>query len=179
MSYLIYLAIALVTLFGVLFETNVFFEPRHKAEQASIAANRPVQPVVQSPVVAPVTDARGEAAQEAERTPPRKAAVLRPQQQSKGASPKCDVTACAAAYRTFRASDCTYGADSGERLLCTRGVVSDEAAAEAALNAHADAASAAAPAKCNVNACTQAYVSFRAIDCTYQPSEGPRRLCAK
>jgi hypothetical protein len=33
--------------------------------------------------------------------------------------------------------------------------------------------------RCNVNACTAAYQSFRATDCTYQPSNGPRRLCAK
>jgi hypothetical protein len=33
--------------------------------------------------------------------------------------------------------------------------------------------------RCNVNACTAAYQSFRAADCTYQPTNGPRRLCAK
>jgi hypothetical protein len=33
--------------------------------------------------------------------------------------------------------------------------------------------------RCNVNACTAAYRSFRAADCTYQPSDGPRRLCSK
>jgi hypothetical protein len=38
----------------------------------------------------------------------------------------------------------------------------------------------AAPAiRCNMNACAAAYQSFRAADCTYQPSNGPRRLCAK
>jgi hypothetical protein len=35
--------------------------------------------------------------------------------------PLCDVTACAAAYRTFRASDCTYMPSFGERRLCTKG----------------------------------------------------------
>ncbi len=33
--------------------------------------------------------------------------------------------------------------------------------------------------QCNVNACTAAYRSFRASDCTYQPTGGPRRLCTK
>ena len=33
--------------------------------------------------------------------------------------------------------------------------------------------------KCDVNACTSAYRSFRKSDCTYQPSDGPRRLCTK
>ena len=32
---------------------------------------------------------------------------------------------------------------------------------------------------CNIEACTAAYRSFTASDCTYQPSNGPRRLCTK
>ena len=35
--------------------------------------------------------------------------------------PKCDVTACTEAYRTFRASDCTYMPSAGVRRLCTKG----------------------------------------------------------
>ena len=34
---------------------------------------------------------------------------------------KCDVDACAAAYRSFRESDCTYNPSFGPRRLCTRG----------------------------------------------------------
>ncbi len=30
---------------------------------------------------------------------------------------------------------------------------------------------------CNVDACSAAYRSFRESDCTYQPFEGPRRIC--
>jgi hypothetical protein len=33
--------------------------------------------------------------------------------------------------------------------------------------------------QCNVDACTAAYRSFRASDCTYMPSVGQRRLCTK
>src|SRR5262245_47697518 len=33
--------------------------------------------------------------------------------------------------------------------------------------------------RCNVDACTAAYRSFTPADCTYQPSNGPRRLCTK
>jgi hypothetical protein len=32
---------------------------------------------------------------------------------------------------------------------------------------------------CNVSACEVAYRSFTASDCTYQPTDGPRRLCTK
>jgi hypothetical protein len=33
--------------------------------------------------------------------------------------------------------------------------------------------------RCNVDACTAAYHSFRASDCTYLPTGGPRKLCSK
>ena len=35
--------------------------------------------------------------------------------------PLCDVTACAAAYHSFTASDCTYMPSAGGRRLCTKG----------------------------------------------------------
>jgi len=52
--------------------------------------------------------------------------------------------------------------------------------------APAPATQAAAPSaepepqvRCNIEACTAAYHSFRATDCTYLPISGPRRLCTK
>jgi hypothetical protein len=46
---------------------------------------------------------------------------------------------------------------------------------------HAPAVAAVSPApppnSCDVKACSSAYQSFRASDCTYQPFEGPRRAC--
>jgi hypothetical protein len=33
--------------------------------------------------------------------------------------------------------------------------------------------------RCDVQACSSAYNSFRASDCTYQPFEGARRFCEK
>ena len=35
-------------------------------------------------------------------------------------APQCNIEACAAAYRSFRASDCTYQPFEGPRQLCTR-----------------------------------------------------------
>jgi 1A family penicillin-binding protein len=37
----------------------------------------------------------------------------------------------------------------------------------------------AQPAQCDIRACSAAYRSFRAEDCTYQPFEGPRRICTR
>jgi hypothetical protein len=33
--------------------------------------------------------------------------------------------------------------------------------------------------RCDIQACGSAYKSFRAADCTYQPFDGPRRVCGK
>lgn len=49
-----------------------------------------------------------------------------------------------------------------------------QAASDKALTA---AAQADHPPGCNVEACASAYQSFRASDCTFQPHEGPRRIC--
>jgi BA14K-like protein len=37
------------------------------------------------------------------------------------APPQCDIAACAAAYHSFTASDCTYMPSAGVRRLCTKG----------------------------------------------------------
>lgn len=89
--------------------------------------------------------------------------------------PKCDVAACAAAYRSFRESDCTYNPSVGPRRLCTKGTPP----AEAATAAPAAPAPTQAPAGCNVAACAAAYHTFRESDCTFNPSVGPRQVCKK
>ncbi len=97
--------------------------------------------------------------------------------------PKCDVSACVRAYRSFTESDCTYQPSDGPRRLCTKGVVPKEASGAAApADAQAQSNAQAGPqptGTCNVNACAAAYGSFTASDCTYQPFNGPRRTCEK
>lgn len=53
------------------------------------------------------------------------------------------------------------------------------AAQSAAEQARAQSSGATTAAHCNVQACGAAYQSFRESDCTYQPYDGPRRLCTK
>lgn len=86
--------------------------------------------------------------------------------------PKCDLRACAAAYVSFRASDCTYQPNEGPRRLCEKGHPPQTASTNARQ-------AATAPPRCNVEACRQAYLTFNPADCTYQPLHGPRRLCEK
>ena len=95
---------------------------------------------------------------------------------------KCDVIACSSAYRSFQESDCTYQPSNGPRRLCTKGVVVSDPSAvpNAATTSNMDAeTNAQSKMQCNVNACAAAYVSFNPSDCTYQPLDGPRRLCKK
>ena len=116
--------------------------------------------------------------------------------------PQCDVAACAAAYRSFRESDCTFNPSVGPRQLCTKGVVPNQATPAPA--APAPAATSDAPAsimqdepnartnappnapageqpnvKCNVSACAAAYHSFTESDCTFMATGGMRKLCTK
>ena len=105
-------------------------------------------------------------------------------------APKCNVEVCANSYRSFTAADCTYQPSDGPRRLCTKGAPQPTAAAPAApttpsTTASGTAASGAAVPEaraqaCNVAACSQSYPrSFNAADCTFKPSEGPRRACTK
>jgi hypothetical protein len=93
---------------------------------------------------------------------------------STGQPAKCDVDACTDAYQSFRVSDCTYQPSNGPRRLCTKGKVPIAARTTAAGNVSSARAQA-----CNAAACERAYGSFNASDCTYQPLQGPRRLCTK
>lgn len=139
--------------------TTVAPEPASPAAQPdTVTASPATTPLQETPAVA-----AGESA------PPAADAVA-----AQEPAPKCDVDACTAAYRSFTASDCTYQPLVGPRRLCSKGNVPGEDTANAAANARADAG-----ARCNVTACAAAYTTFSAADCTYQPYDGPRRLCEK
>jgi hypothetical protein len=88
-----------------------------------IAATPPVQPVLP----APPQPAPAKSAAPQKASPPAKATAQAPEPEAPAAAPAetppplCDVDACTAAYRTFRASDCTYAPSVGVRRLCTKG----------------------------------------------------------
>lgn len=93
---------------------------------------------------------------------------------AQAAAPKCNIEVCAAAYRSFTAADCTYQPLDGPRRLCTRGAPPAAAAIPVPPPTEARAQA------CNVAACSASYPrSFSAADCTFQPSDGPRRVCTK
>ena len=84
---------------------------------------------------------------------------------------QCDVKACADAYDSFRASDCTYKPRRGPRKVCsilppTAGI------------AEGSMAQVPSNLSCNADVCSRRYRSFDPTDCSYQPyGGGSRRFC--
>jgi hypothetical protein len=149
------------------------------ATKPAIAAATPAAPAAQAVATAAaaptVASDAAPSADQADVTPTAEAAAPSPP------APACDIAACTRAYHTFTASDCTYQPSWGPRRLCTKGTPPAKTAAAAApsgVDARAQTTPAQAPA-CNIAACQAAYRSFDPADCTYQPNNGPRRICSK
>jgi len=88
------------------------------------------------------------------------------------AAAQCDVRACASAFSSFRANDCTYQPYAGPRRMCELRSRAFAASQEIAR------ASADSPFSCNVDACASRFRSFDPATCTYQPyGGGPRATC--
>jgi hypothetical protein len=184
---------------------NVVFVPPPPPPPPRVA-----QPVVTPPPppasTPPVTPPPSRAAAPAPQTPTAEAPPAPPV--ATAPRQKCDVDACARAYRSFQESDCTYNPSFGPRRLCTKGdpekyarehaapaaaptaptaeqpssLAAPEPGTSAAPDTGAATEPAAAPAapRCNVAACAAAYPrSFRESDCTFNPSSGPRKVCEK
>lgn len=102
---------------------------------------------------------------------------------AESAQPKCDIAACSAAYHSFRAIDCSWQPFDGPRRFCDKGQPppAEASAAPGASGpiATAEPNAAQSPPNCHVEACKQAFFTFNPADCTYQPSNGPRKLCTK
>jgi hypothetical protein len=198
-SFLFYCAVLLVAGSGVVFGldwTTAPLPPMHETEAsvqaAKLAAHlpppvvrkvkvvkqaSPVQPAARGPQVAAVNPA-AKPARKVTAAP----AIMAPEQTAtqpppESEQPKCDIDACSAAYRSFRASDCSWQPYEGPRRFCDKGTPPQDVAT-ANPNAAADADQQASD-KCDIAACKAAYFTFTPSDCTYQPSNGPRRLCTK
>jgi hypothetical protein len=186
----------------------VFVPPPPPPSPRVVQAPTPTPPpsVPANPIRPPVAaNAAAPASAPPANSPPPSAEVAPAPQVVAAPKPKCDVTACEAAYRSFRESDCTYNPSFGPRRLCTKGDPEKYARERLEPAATAPVATPAAPAaeagsiispepgtiaapepaapsaaRCNVSACAASYPrSFKEADCTFQPSSGPRRVCAK
>jgi BA14K-like protein len=189
-SYTAVFAVLAVALCNVVFGMDWVSAPapRRPAPIAGVSGDTAVVPIppveVVSPAPAPPAQpAHANTAAPPKEAPPAQASAPMPEPiapaataPAEPAQPPCDVTACAAAYHSFRASDCTWQPYEGPRRLCTKGAAAS--AEPAAGDARTDT-EAGNYARCNRRACAEHYSSFNPSDCTYQPLDGPRRLCTK
>ena len=117
-SILYYCAFAVVVLSGVLFGLDWQSATMSPMPPIQVVALLPPAPKPAEPMAAPIPSAPPVA------VAPKPAAprTLAPSPVAQTpAKPLCDVTACAAAYHSFTASDCTYMPSAGVRRLCTKG----------------------------------------------------------
>jgi hypothetical protein len=99
---------------------NIVFAPPPPPPPPRVAA--PVTPPpAPSPQTPPVPAQQTAVAPVAPPPPVQTPAPIAPPPLVAAPKVKCDVDACAAAYRSFRESDCTYNPSYGPRRLCTRG----------------------------------------------------------
>jgi hypothetical protein len=188
-----YCAFAVIVLGSVLFGLDwqsATLSPMAPIQVVALPPPPPAPVIVTAPVAAPPIAVAPAA--------PRPAAPANPPVAQTPPKPLCDIVACAAAYRSFRASDCTYNPSFGARQLCTKGVVPIEAATTRAAPVAPDTQSSimqtepnartnAQPAqpntppnpKCNVSACAAAYRTFTESDCSFLATGGQRKLCTK
>lgn len=184
MPFFVYIVILVVSVFSVALEWDTLVQPsaatwramqaltrlnpppvaREAANQRDLPTNpQPATAHAPAPEAKPEANAAG-AALTAQ-------ANANDQAQTAKAPPQCNVAACTAAYYSFRASDCTYQPTFGPRRLCTKG-----AAAEAGSS---DVPTLPLGTPCHYRTCAEHYSSFDPSTCTYQPLEGPRRLCER
>jgi hypothetical protein len=208
MQFIIYVGVLVVAVFGVTLEWNTLVSPSTKTwkeiqtmsnlksqSAPAVATKEPLVPAAMQTdtpqVVKPAnpetaaTTARPPAPQQ---VPPPKtpdvtplpadnaqieaAADAQTAEQKIAEARHCDINACAATYSSFRTSDCSYQPYDGPRRPCGKGasqVASSDARAEVSVGL----------VRCHVRACAETYSSFDPRDCTYQPFDGPRRVCEK
>lgn len=139
MAFLVYLFVLVVAAGSILFGLDLTQSPLQPPSYATPAARtvdaaRPVAPAkiattgtvstpkARSAVSSAGVAANAQASSEDTQGQPQTAAAA-------SAPNHCAIDACAAAYKSFRASDCTYQPFGGERRLCTKSAASKRVAA--------------------------------------------------
>ncbi len=177
MPFLAYVAIVLVSLGGILFELDWLTKPKLETKAATqVAVASSATPVRAVPKVdgpnegpSPVVIKKPEAEQVTEPPPA-------PADQTAGTAPP--VTPAPFPAAVAAKADIAPQAPP-QAAMETNGAAPQPQAQPVAQPAPVPVAAKQAPNICDVQGCAGAYQSFRASDCTYQPMEGPRKVCEK
>jgi len=194
MSLIVYVTIAFVAVFSVVMEWGALVEPSgstlREMQALSHIPKSPVQPVAAAePGAAKASDTKRtrtvlndtprvvRSAPAQEQRPAVETAGAAPAaggEEAQAPQPQCDIAACTAAYHSFRPGDCTYQPSNGPRRLCTKGLAANAGASRIAADVTLPPGTA-----CHYRICAEHYSTFDPSTCTYQPLEGPRRLCER
>jgi hypothetical protein len=110
-SFIVFCAVLALATGNVIFAMDWVSEPEIRRTAATVGLPNTII------LRRPLADAPGPLAP----TPKVSAQTNAPAAPAAAAPAQCDVAACAAAYRTFRESDCSYQPSLNERRLCTKG----------------------------------------------------------
>lgn len=180
MQFLAYLTVLMVSISTVLLEVHWLTSPAPQPKPAVQAADVSTQPrKVEGPTVAlsPVYPKPPEALPAA----PTSAPQSQPQQlQAQQSQTLFNAPAASASNAPAAPAAVTPNAEPQKPAAETTGVaVRTEDTREPATVAAASVQATMSNNRCDVQACSSAYQSFRASDCTYQPYGGARRVCEK
>jgi outer membrane biosynthesis protein TonB len=166
MQFLVYLTVLMVSISTVLLEVHWLTSPPPQPKPAVQAASVSPPPTVEGPTAAlsPVYP------KPAETTPATPSSE--PQSQPQQSQPSSNAAAAPAAVAANPEPQKPAAETTG---VATRVNESKESATASAASVPATTSN----NHCDVQACSSAYQSFRASDCTYQPFEGARRVCEK
>jgi hypothetical protein len=169
MQFLVYLTVLMVSVSTVLLEIHWLTTPAPQPKPAVQASAAPPRPKVEGPnaELSPVYPRKVEPVQ----PPPTQNNVqynVGPATTGNTAA-KAETTGAATRADDSSRSASTSPPDNAQNAQAYAAPPKKNAPDEAAASNN----------RCDVQACASAYKSFRASDCTYQPLDGPRRVCGK
>ena len=174
MQFLVYLTVLMVSVSTVLLEIHWLTTPAPQPKPAVQASTPPPRPKVEGPnaELSPIYPRKVEPAQSA----PTQNNV----QSNVGPAGTGSTTVKAETVQKPAVEGTGVATRSDDPGTTKSPVPPDNAQAYAARPKEIQSDEAAESGnRCDVQACTSAYKSFRASDCTYQPFEGARRVCGK
>lgn len=183
MQFLVNLTVSMVSISTVLLEVHWLTSPAPQPKPAVQAANVSAQPrKVEGPSAAlsPVYPKPVETASAA----PTNAPQSQPQQSQTSSNTATVPAATAASAEPQKPAETTgVAARADDNRAPTATSVNRADISQGTDNRQSFSAMPAQATmsnnRCDVQACSNAYQSFRASDCTYQPFEGARRVCEK
>lgn len=188
MQFLVYLTVLMVSVSTVLLEIHWLTTPAPQPKPAVQVSAAPPRPKVEGPnaELSPVYPRKVEPVQ----PPPTQYNVgpattgnTAAKAETTGAATRVDDPSKTAAKTetvqkpVFETTGVATHSDDSSKTKSVAVPDAQNAQASAAQNKHDEVA--ASNNRCDVQACGSAYKSFRAADCTYQPFDGPRRVCGK